>query len=278
MLKTRARLSAAILLAVLPLLLTACFRDTSETIVQQPVAQEQASATPAVIEAPAATDAPTVDAGAVDEFAMSATALIAQLTEEAAPPTAPAIATEASAPAIAPVARSTIPPGEDCVHEIRVGDTLFALSLAYGVSLDSITLASGIANPDFVSIGQKITIPLCGTTGFIPPPTSIPTAEPEQPPPPTSAPEDQAIAAAEEPRNELVEQAQAALLGNAEADASFSAQAAAPQASGRSYVVQQNDTLLLIAIQQGTSVEVLAALNNITDVDSLDAGQILQLP
>ena len=206
MFNTRARLPLAILLAALPLLLAACFRDTSETIVQQPVAQELASATPQVIEAPAATEAPADDAEAIDEFAMSATALIAQMTEESAPPTAPAIATDSSAPAIAPVARSTIPPGEDCVHEIRVGDTLFALSLAYGVSLDSITLASGIDNPDFISIGQKIIIPLCGTTGFIPPPTSIPTAEPEQAAPPAAAPEEQAIAAAE-PRNDLVEQA-----------------------------------------------------------------------
>lgn len=290
---SRARFLLAILLAGLPLLLAACFRDTSEAPGEQPVARELASVTPVVedepTEQPIATEAPTIAQEPVDDFALSATALIAQQTQPAELAVEPiAAATQARIPDLAPLARPTIPPGEDCVHEIRVGDTLFRLSLAYGVALGEITRASGIINPDVISVGQKVTIPECGTLGFIPPPTSVPTtaptAAPTVPPDsdlaaPASAVEaEPAIAAVDDSRSALIEQAQAALLTNAQADAGFSAQAVAPQASGRSYTVQPNDTLLLIALRSNTSVEALAALNNIVDIDSLNAGQVLQLP
>lgn len=295
MLQSRTRLLLAILLAGLPLLLTACFRDTSEALVEQPVAQELATATPVaevlatvtpvveviVIEEPTATEAPTIEQEPVDEFALSATALFAQQTQSAElPAELPATATQASIPTLVPLVRSTIPPGEDCVHEIRAGDTLFRLSLAYGVTVDEITGASDIANPDVITVGQKVTIPQCGTLGFIPPPTSVPTATPEpiQVAPTATAVEEQAIAAVDDSRSALIQQAQAVLLNNAQADASFSAQAAGPQASGRSYTVQPNDTLLVIALSNNTTVDALAALNNIVDVDSLYAGQVLQLP
>ena len=275
-----ARLSLALCLVLISLLLTACFRDTSETINQQPVAQEQATAAPTEVVEPTApataTEAPTSAQQPADDFALSATALIAQQTQVAQ---APIVATQESAPASTPLPRATIPPGEDCVHEIRIGDTLFQLSLAYGVTVDEISAASGIINPDVISVGQKITIPACGTVGFIPPPTSIPTAtlDPNFVPP-TDAPAEQEIVAADTELSAAVEQAQSVLLNNAQTSAEFSAQAAAPQASGRTYTVQPNDTLLLIALRFGTSIEVLAAINNIADVDSLDAGQVLQLP
>ncbi len=280
MLLSRARLSLAIFLAFIPLLLAACFRDTSETINQQPVAQQQATEVPTeVVEPtapPTATEEPTSAQEPADDFALSATALIAQQTQAAE---APVVSTQASSPALAPLTRATIPPGEDCVHEIRIGDTLFQLSLAYGVSVEAISRASGITNPDVISVGQKITIPECGTLGFIPPPTSIPTAtlDPNRVLP-TALPEEQEVVAADNPRSALVEQAQSVLLNNAQAGSAFSAQAAPPQASGRTYTVQPNDTLLLIALRFGTTLEALAALNNIVDVDNLNAGQLLSLP
>ncbi len=285
MYQSRARLLLAMLLLGLSLLLAACFRDTSEAMVEQPVARELATATPVVeadpTEQPTATDAPTTAPEPVDDFALSATALIAQQTQPAESLAEPiSAATQASIPTLAPLVRSTIPPGEDCVHEIRVGDTLFRLSLAYGVTVDEISRASDIINPDVIAVGQKVTIPKCGTLGFIPPPTSVPTATPDlNLVAPTALVEEAApaIAAVDDSRSALIEQAQAVLLNNAQA-ASFGAQAVAPQASGRSYTVQPNDTLLLIALRNNTSVEVLAALNNILDIDSLNAGQVLQLP
>ena len=298
MLSYRWGIQLVALCAVLPLLLTACFRDTSETIEQQPVARQVASPTPVPqIEPtdmpptetllPLATDTPAATEAPADEFALSATALIARLTEPATDeePSAEGDAAGTALPLVSetqiPLIRSTIPPGEDCVHEIRAGDTLFQLSLAYGVTVDQIAAASAIENPDRIAVGQRIVIPKCGTTGFIPPPTSLPppTVDLSLIPPTSEAPQLELADAGDDTRNALIERAQAALLDNAIANepSVISAQLAA-DAPSTTYTVQQNDTLFEIAARFGTTVEILAALNNISDVDSLGAGDILQIP
>ena len=293
MIKRKRRLKLLAMFAVLSLLLTACFRDTSEVIQQQPIARELASPT-AVEEAeptelpptelpPTATEEAEPTQPEADQFALTATALIALQTQPALQQDIAGdqsgLASAIQATAIPP-ARATIPPGEDCVHEIRSGDTLFQLSLAYGVTVNDIARASGITNPDQIAVGQHITIPECGTTGFIPPPTSIPAPAIDPPTAaPTSDPAELALAAADT-RDTLIEQAQTTLLDNAQTDAEagFSIQTAPSSAQSGTYTVQQNDTLYGIAIGLGTTVDVLAALNDITDVDSLNAGQVLQTP
>lgn len=286
-------------LAAVAFLATACFRDTSEAIQNQPVAREYPS--PTALQAAEPTSVPptatvaleTIEQEATepvaDQFALTATALIALQTQPAVAE-APALTDGATAveipagqaTAIQPP-RATIPPGQDCVHEIRAGETLFQLSLAYGVTVDAIAAASEIENPDRISVGQHITIPLCGTTGFIPPPTSVPppTLDPALIPATTERVADELeIASSDDTRNALIEQAQAALLENALSGPSdvFSAQLAGGNTPGQTYTVRQNDTLFEIATSFGTTVEVLAALNDITDIDSLNAGVVLQLP
>ena len=291
------RFPLMLLLAAVAVIATACFRDTSEAIQNQPVAREYPSPTAipeqeptavppsATIEVEATEQVATEPA--VDQFALTATALIALQTQSSAggAPASESGTTAEQIPAGQATAvqlpRATIPPGEDCVHEIRAGETLFQLSLAYGVSVDAIAAASEIDNPDRIAVGQPIIIPLCGTTGFIPPPTSVPppTLDPATIPP-TIEPEALEIASSDDTRDALIEQAQAALLDNAlsvPAD-EFSAQLAGDAASDQTYTVQQNDTLFEIAIAFGTTVEILAALNDITDVDSVNAGVVLQLP
>ena len=299
MLSYRLGIQLAALCAVLLLSLTACFRDTSEAIEQQPVARQVASPTPVpqieptdmppteALE-PLATDEPAATEAVVDEFALSATALIARLTEPAIDdqPSATGDAMGTALPRVSetqiPLIRSTIPPGEDCVHEIRAGDTLFQLSLAYGVTVDQIAAASAIDNPDRIAVGQRIVIPECGTTGFIPPPTSLPppTVDLSLIPATSEAPELELADAGDDTRYALIEQAQATLLDNATANepSVVSAQLAAADMPSTQYTVQQNDTLFEIAARFGTTVEVLAALNNIADVDSLGAGDVLQIP
>ena len=277
------------LLAATSLLLAACFRDTTEVIQQQPVAREVSSPTPIEeIEptpvAPTATEEPDPTEPAADQFALTATALIALQTQPAAGELASTGDQDVAGPAAQataiPRARATIPPGEDCVHEIRAGDTLFQLSLAYGVTVNDIAKASGIDNPDRIAVGQHVTIPECGTTGFIPPPTSVPAPAIDSAPIPATSESSELELAEADTRDTLIEQAQTSLLDNAQAGAEteFSVQSAALESLGGSYTVQQNDTLFGIAVELGTTVEVLAALNNIDDVDSLDAGQVLQTP
>ena len=288
MFKRRRGYQLAMLFSVMSLLLTACFRDTSDVIQQQPVAREYASPTavqeveptsapPTVTEEPAATEQEA------DHFALTATALIARQTQSISDPqTSGAEDDQSGARATAiPLIRSTIPPGEDCVHEIRAGETLFQLSLAYGVTVDEIADASEITNPDRIAVGQHVIIPVCGATGFIPPPTSVPTAtvDPETIPA-TTEPAELELVEADDTRSTLIEQAQASLLDNAQTDAGseFSAQLAAESTPSQTYTVQQYDTLFEIAADFGTTVDILAAINGITDVDNLGAGDVLQIP
>ena len=297
----RRPISLSLIFALLSLLATACFRDASEAIDSQPVAREVASPTAVETEEPE----PTLTAESLEElftaqppdtFALTATALIARLTEAAEPEatallidnaeesdTAGAADDETAIQATPiPLVRVTVPPGEDCVHEIRAGETLFMLSLAYGSTVDEIAAASNIDNPDRISVGQRITIPGCGTSGFAPPPTSAPppTLDPGAIEP-TAVPEAVEITEAEDEEDftALVQQAQDAILNNAQAGAAddFSAQSAIAT-PGRSYTVQRNDTLLGIALQFGTSIDALASLNNIDDVDDVKAGDELLIP
>ena len=113
-----------------------------------------------------------------DEFAIQATQLILQLTVTAEfEATATALAlgigsspTPSSTPTIEGVnvpTQAPAVPGANCVHEVRSGETLFRLSLNYGVPVVDIANASGVTNVNIISIGQRLTIPGCGTTGFL---------------------------------------------------------------------------------------------------------------
>lgn len=76
--------------------------------------------------------------------------LIPQETPATAPPAAPA----AAAPPAAP------PP--PIVHVVHAGETLWAISARYGVSIDAIVSANGLTSASFIRTGQQLVIP--GTT------------------------------------------------------------------------------------------------------------------
>ena len=299
----RKRYGLGISCVVLGLVATSCFRDTSEAIERQPVAREVASPTVMIAAEDLATQIPDVvveeaiaSEAPPDTFALTATALIARLTELAesestdVPSNISVVeeepAAEDESPVVVatavPVVRSTVVPGEDCVHEIRAGETLFMLSLAYGSTVDAIAEASEIENPDRLAIGQRITIPECGTTGFAPPPTSLPPPTAHSNAIESTTETELEIAAVDdgEEHTVLIQQAQDALLNNAQSGLSggFSALSAEIATPSQTYTLQQGETLLEIALRFNTTLEVLAALNGITDVDDVDAGDVLQIP
>ena len=299
-----------ILCAVLSLVATACFRDSAEGIGEPPVAQplsattvvEETNTIPTVMPTVASTSVSQISTEAPpDTYALTATVLIQRLTQDAmvtvTPPTletevkataAPAAATvPATLPPPVSIIRATLAPGADCVHQIRAGDTLFMLSLAYGVSVDALANANGLSDPSRILVEQRITIPRCGTTGFRPPPTTAPTptSQPEAPPP-TEPP---ALAAAAEGEAEdsgdavdpLVQAAQQRILSNARintrADAASQSAAAIPTGS-RTYTLRQYDTLYDVAQQFDTTIEAIAELNGIIDIDDIKIGDVLQIP
>ena len=92
-----------------------------------------------------------------------------------------------------------------------------------------------MVNPNLIHVGDKLIIPGCGTTGYQPPPTSIPTNNPGYTPNPGGG-------------------------------------------SGQSYVVQQGDTLFALSLSWGTTVNAIAALNQIANINLIYIGQTLYVP
>lgn len=124
------------------------------------------------------------DNGALDPLEMTATYIVQQATDTAGielTQTAQAIfgiPTATAAPIFATATvGGTVPTGNgtDCIHEVSASDSnLYRISLKYGVTPQEIATASGLANMNLIYVGQKLTIPGCGTTGTTPPPTTIP--------------------------------------------------------------------------------------------------------
>lgn len=153
-------------------------------------------------------------------------------------------------PTATPELGSTSPTfvGGNCVHEIRQGENLFRLSLRYGVSVADLAAASGITNYNLVGIGQKINIVGCGTTGILPPPTSVPTQS----------------------------------FTTGATGGAFTQQGATggPVNTGvsRVHVVRQYESLFQISLLYGVSVQSIANANGITNINYITMGQELIIP
>ena len=84
------------------------------------------------------------------------------------------IATNAPA-GVAPT--DTPEPTEDegpIIHVVKAGDTLGNLSTFYDVPLEDLMAANGITNPNILSVGQELIIPIGGLATATPPPTEAP--------------------------------------------------------------------------------------------------------
>ncbi|MCU0496167.1 MAG: LysM peptidoglycan-binding domain-containing protein [Anaerolineae bacterium] len=150
--------------------------------------------------------------------------------------------TLAPSPSLTPgVGGGPVLSGNDCVHEVRAGENLFRLSLLYGVGIRDIALASGVANPELILVGQRLTIPGCGTTGVRPPATTIPT------------------------------QVAAGSPGTGGTGTGGSA-------GGITHVVEQGETLFQISLRYNVPIRDIAAANNITNVNLIYFNQTLIIP
>ncbi|MFN2292150.1 MAG: LysM peptidoglycan-binding domain-containing protein [Anaerolineae bacterium] len=65
----------------------------------------------------------------------------------------------------------TTPPPASCTYVVRRGDTLYSIARRFGVSLATLIQLNHIANPSLIYVGQRLTIPGCGS---VPPPPPAP--------------------------------------------------------------------------------------------------------
>jgi LysM repeat protein len=62
--------------------------------------------------------------------------------------------------------------GHGTVHIVQPGETLYGISMRYGVSADAIATANNLVNPNFIYAGQELLIPGSHMPGPKPPPPS----------------------------------------------------------------------------------------------------------
>ena len=162
----------------------------------------------------------------------------------------PTLATEPGAVLVTSTPSVTIPGGA-CVHQVVAGENLFQLSIRYGVSIDELAQASGITNIQLILVGQRITIPGCGTTGVIPPATSVPTTAPVTNTTGTGT----------------------TAVGGTNTTTTTNA-----IVGGTTHTVQQYETLFEISLLYGIPISSISAANGITDINRITIGDVLTIP
>jgi LysM repeat protein len=138
-------------------------------------------------------------------------------------------------------------------HFVAPGDTLYRISVRYGVPVSSILAANpSIRNPNLIFSGTTLLIPRSAPAG-----TVTPTRETGQPAQPTATPRPSATPT-------TVPTSQPAVT--------------ATPAGEQRYVVQRGDTLGTIARRFGTTITAIAQRNGIVNPNLIYSGQALIIP
>jgi LysM repeat protein len=265
------------LLVLLSLTLSACNRERP--------APTTTTATPAAARGTVAAPTPaTRGADAVTPEAGGAAA--------APTPSAPAVQQVVVSPAAGGGASTT---GQGFTYTVVAGDTLATIAARFGTTPEAITQLNSLADPNALTLGQKLQIPgtapagqgasagaaagATTTTGTAAGGTSTYTVQ-----------QGDTLGAIAKRFGTTV-QAIVSANGLANADSikvgqklkiasgSGSGAAAAPSTGqSRSYVVQRGDTLLSIARRFGLTVKQLQQANNISNPDKIYPGQTLVIP
>lgn len=157
-------------------------------------------------------------------------------------------------------------------HTVVRGETLNSISRLYGVSVQAISAANGISNPNRIYVGQVLRIP-----------------SPSQPAPPTPPPPSSTTSYVVRPGDTLARIA--ATYGTTVQAISAANNITNPnriyvgqvlviprQPVIFTYVVQQGDNLTRIALRFGTTVNAILSYNNIQHPSLIFPGQVLLIP
>lgn len=109
-----------------------------------------------------------------------ATTIVSQATATAVSPNAPLSTPE---PDIPPT-ETPEPTPDQVLHVVKGGDTLGNIATIYQVTIEDIMAANGMTDPNFLTVGEELIIPV----GGLPTATPIPTETPVSNIPPTPIP------------------------------------------------------------------------------------------
>jgi LysM repeat protein len=133
--------------------------DTLTQEVASPTMEAQSGATVVSVE-PTSTLVPT------GEMPLDLTLTLAASAAEEVTPTATPTS-PSGVPTQTPTSTPTTPtgtPGAPIVHVVQRGENLFRIALRYNTTVDAIAAANNIRNPQFIYVGQELTIPQGGGT------------------------------------------------------------------------------------------------------------------
>lgn len=168
-------------------------------------------------------------------------------------------------------------------HLVAPGDTLAAIAARYGTTVNAIAAANNLPNPNLIRPGQHLAVP--APDGPTPAPAAAAPVAPEGQTHTVAAGETLAAIAA---RYGTTVEALSGANGISNTSmiyvgtvlrlsgTAFVAEAATPPPSA--YTVTAGDNLATVAARYGTTVEALAAANNLADPNLIRIGQQLEVP
>jgi polysaccharide deacetylase family sporulation protein PdaB len=177
---------------------------------------------------------------------------------------------------------STPGTGTGTSYTVKAGDTLYAIALRYGVTVQAIVNANGLTNANLIRVGQVLTIPGTGT----PTTPTTPTTGTSY----TVKAGDtlyaialrygvtvQTIINANGITNANLIRVGQVLTIPGTSTPTTPTPPTTPT-TGTAYTVKAGDTLYAIALRYGVTVQQIVTANNITNANLISIGQVLTIP
>lgn len=171
------------------------------------------------------------------------------------------------------------PGAEQCVYTVTQGDTLFSIARRFNTTVSEIAQANGITDVNQITVGQKLVIPDC-QAGDQPPSGDCVTYVVQAGDTLFSLAQRYGTTVDDIALNNNIVNPSLIFVGQKlticpEGDAPATPE---PPAECTPYTVQPGDTLFSIALRFGSTVQVIARANNITNTNVIFAGQELCIP